>query len=226
MTGGTLFYANGSYDYSGRFSTAGGQQWKINTGSSSVTFATNLVGASSLSLLGGALTLTGSSTFSSGVTLAGGTLNVGSVETNSGGISFAGPLGLTGAIAFTGGTLQYSSVNQFDYAFRFATTAGQSFKIDTNGQDVTFSSALTSSGGSLTKVGTGKLTLGVANSYSNGSTLTNGTLKCNNAASLGSGGLAQADGTTLHVATVDGKMTIQGAHTNTGSGSRTIRIGA
>ena len=226
MTGGTLFYANGSYDYSGRFSTAGGQQWKINTGSSSVTFATNLVGASSLSLLGGALTLTGSSTFSSGVTLAGGTLNVGSVETNSGGISFAGPLGLTGAIAFTGGTLQYSSVNQFDYAFRFATTAGQSFKIDTNGQDVTFSSALTSSGGSLTKVGTGKLTLGVANSYSNGSTLTNGTLKCNNAASLGTGGLAQASGTVLHVATVDGKMTIQGAHTNTGSGSRTIRIGA
>jgi autotransporter-associated beta strand protein len=227
MTGGTLFYANGSYDYSSRFSTAGSQQWKINTGASAVTFATNLVGASSLSLLGGALTLTGSSTFSSGVTLAGGTLNAGAAETVNGfGVSIAGPLGLTGAIAFTGGTLQYSSVNQFDYSFRFSTAAGQSFKIDTNGQDVTFSSVLTSAGGSLAKSGTGKLTLGVANSYSNGSTLTNGTLKCNNAASLGTGGLAQSNGTTLHVATVDGKMTITGAHTNTGTGSRTIRIGA
>jgi hypothetical protein len=227
MTGGTLFYANGSYDYSGRFSTAGGQQWKINTGSSSVTFATNLVGASSLSLLGGALTLTGSSTFSSGVTLASGTLNAGSAEITTGlGVSISGPLGLTGAIAFTGGTLQYSSVNQFDYSFRFSTAAGQSFKIDTNGQDVTFSSVLTSSGGSLTKVGTGKLTLGVANSYSNGSTLTNGTLKCNNAASLGTGGLAQANNTTLHVTATGGKLTIQGAHTNTGTGNRTIRIGA
>jgi hypothetical protein len=227
MTGGTLSYLDGNVDYSGRFSTAGGQQWRISAGTAT-TFATNLVGASSLSLSGGALTLTGSSTFSSGVTLAGGTLNAGSAEITTGfGVSISGPLGLTGAISFTGGTLQYSSVNQFDYSFRFATTAGQSFNIDTNGQDVTFSSAaLTSSGGSLTKVGTGKLTLGVANSYSNGSTLTNGTLKCNNAASLGTGGLAQANGTTLHVATVNGKMTIQGAHTNTGSGSRTIRIGA
>jgi len=227
MTGGTLFYANGSYDYSSRFSTAGSQQWKVNTGSSSVTFATNLVGASSLVLSGGALTLTGSSTFSSGVTLAGGTLNAGSVETVNGfGVSIAGPLGLTGAIAFTGGTLQYSSVNQFDYAFRFATTAGQSFKIDTNGQDVTFGSALTSSGGTLVKTGLGKLTLFAANSYSNGSTLTNGTLKCGNVTSLGTGGLAQANNTTLHVAGTGGKLTLQGAYTNTGIGSRTIRIGA
>jgi autotransporter-associated beta strand protein len=226
MTGGTLSYLDGNVDYSGRFSTAGGQQWRISAGTAT-TFATALVGASSLSLLGGALTLTGSSTFSSGVTLASGTLNAGSAEITTGlGVSISGPLGLTGAIAFTGGTLQYSSVNQFDYSFRFSTAAGQSFKIDTNGQDVTFSSVLTSAGGSLAKSGTGKLTLGVANSYSNGSTLTNGTLKCNNAASLGAGGLAQANGTTLHVATVDGKMTIQGAHTNTGSGSRIIRIGA
>jgi autotransporter-associated beta strand protein len=225
MTGGTLFYANGSYDYSGRFSTTGSQQWKIDTGASAVTFATNLVGASSLSLLGGALTLTGSSTFSSGVTLASGTLYAGAAQS---GVS--GPLGITGTITFSPagtGVLGYTAASAaFDYSSRFATTSGQSRRINANGESVTFSTAM---GGDneLRLVGSaGTLTLAVANTYTQGTTLSVGTLKCGNAASLGTGGLAQANGTTLHVTATGGKLTIQGAHTNTGTGNRTIRIGA
>jgi hypothetical protein len=36
----------------------------------------------------------------------------------------------------------------------------------------------------------------------------------------------QAGGTTLHVATATGKLTIQGAHTSASTGNRFIRIGA
>jgi len=232
MTGGTLSYLAGNVDYSGRLSTAGSQQWKIDAAGQTVTFATALVGVSSLSLsdtsTSGSLTLSSAgSTFSGGVTITSGTLNLGALELKTGlGVPISGPIGLTGAITFTGGTLQYSSVNQNDYSYRFSTNAGQQWKIDTNGQDVTFSSTLTSIGGSVTKSGFGALTLAVANAYNSGTTVSSGTLKCGNVTSLGTGGLAQASGTTLHVTATGGKLTIQGAHTNTGTGNRTIRIGA
>jgi fibronectin-binding autotransporter adhesin len=78
----------------------------------------------------------------------------------------------------------------------------------------------------LSLVGTGVLTLAVANTYTQGTTHSGGTLKCGNVASLGTGGLVQANSTTLHVTATGGKLIIQGAHTNTGTGNRTIRIGA
>lgn len=74
--------------------------------------------------------------------------------------------------------------------------------------------------------GSGVLTLAVANTYTQGTTLSDGTLKCGNVTSLGTGGLVQAGGTTLHVATATGKLTIQGAHTSASMGNRFIRIGA
>ena len=142
----------------------------------------------------------------------------------------SGPLGITGTITFSPagtGVLAYTSASaSFDYSSRFATSSGQSRRINANGESVTFSTAL---GGTnaLLLVGTaGFLTLAVANTYTQGTTLSVGVLKCGNAASLGTGGLAQANGTTLHVTATGGKLTIDSAHTNTGTGSRTIRIGA
>jgi autotransporter family porin len=229
MTGGTLTYLGGSVDYSGRFSTAGSQQWKIDAYGQTVTYATALVGASSLALsdtsTGGSLTLSSaSSTFSGGVTLTSGTLFAGAAQN---GVS--GPLGITGTVTFSPagtGVLAYTSASAaFDYSSRFATTDGQTRRINANGQSVTFSTAM---GGTnaFALVGTaGTLTLAVANTYTQGTTISVGTLKCGNAASLGTGGLAQANNTTLHVTATGGRLTIQGAHTNTGTGSRTIRIG-
>jgi autotransporter-associated beta strand protein len=225
MDGGILSYLDGNVDYSGRFSTAGGQQWRIAAGTAT-TFATALVGASSLRLFGGSLTLSSaSSTFSGGVTLTEGTLYAGAAQS---GVS--GPLGITGTITFSPagtGVLGYTAASAaFDYSSRFATSSGQSRRINANGESVTFSTAM---GGDneLRLVGSaGTLTLVVANTYTQGTTLSVGTLKCGNAASLGTGGLAQANNTTLHVTATGGKLTIQGAHTNTGIGNRTIRIGA
>jgi len=93
----------------------------------------------------------------------GGVLNAGVAEN----ANVSGPFGkqaanAVGTIIFGGGILQYSAVNQFDYSGRFSTAANQVIGIDTNGQNVTFGTALTSSGGTLTKLGTGTLTLNTA----------------------------------------------------------------
>jgi autotransporter-associated beta strand protein len=126
----------------------------------------------------GALILNGTNTYTGGTTLAAGKLNVGS----------AGALGTTGALSFTGGTLQYSASNQTDYSSRFATIAGQQFNVDTNAQNVTWASDITSSGGSLNKTGLGTLTLAGNNSFAGGTTIKTGTLNLGSADALGSTG--------------------------------------
>jgi len=78
--GGTLQYsANNQFDYSGRFSTGGGQLISIDTGGQAVTFSNNIVGSgTSLTKLGlGTLTLLGTNTFSGGTTVSNGTLALG-----------------------------------------------------------------------------------------------------------------------------------------------------
>ena len=79
------------------------------------------------------------------------------------------------SLSFGGGTLQYSAANQTDYSVRFSTAANQQYRIDTNNQSITFASALTSQGGSLTKLGGGTLTLTGNNTYTGGTTLNGGT---------------------------------------------------
>ena len=81
------------------------------------------------------------------------------------------PPGTSGTIAFGGGTLQFTANNAADYSSRFSSAASQAYKLDTNGRNVTLLSALTSSGGSLTKSGAGTLTLSGSNTYSGGTTV-------------------------------------------------------
>jgi autotransporter-associated beta strand protein len=84
-------------------------------------------------------------------------------------------------ISFGGGTLQYTAANTTDYSARFSTAASQAISIDTNGQNVTFASNLTSSGGSLAKTGAGTLELTGANTYDLGTTVgAGGALLINN----------------------------------------------
>ena len=88
-------------------------------------------------------------------TIANGTLSLGSASA----IGPAGTSAANGNITFSGGTLQYSASNQVDYSGRFSTADNQQYKIDTNGQNITLASAMTSVGGSLTKSGSGNLIL-------------------------------------------------------------------
>jgi len=99
------------------------------------------------------------------------------------GLSGSGALPPTGAISFAGGSLQ--AVNTTDYSPRFSSLApGQGYSIDTNGQTVTWAAPLTSSGGSLTKLGAGTLILSATNTYSGTTNVNGGILEPTTTASL------------------------------------------
>ncbi|MBU3665816.1 MAG: hypothetical protein FGM15_08080 [Chthoniobacterales bacterium] len=232
--GGTLQYgAGGTTDYSSRFSTAASQAINIDTGGQSVTFGSALTSSGgSLTKLGlGTLALSGANSYTGGTSLNGGTLSLGST----------GALGTTGTISFGGGTLQYSAGNTTDYSSRFSTAASQAISIDTGGQSISFGTALTSSGGSLTKQGEGTLTLSLNNTYNGATTLIGGTLRATTstgalgagALSLGGGILELANDSGLNFArntTVTGNTQILSERLNAGVGVThtlgTLSIGA
>jgi fibronectin-binding autotransporter adhesin len=126
-----------------------------------IVSAGTLTLSSTLSDFSGNIVLT-----NGGVLVAGGNQNIGGT----------GPLGVGGTISFGGGTLQFSVANTFDYSPRFSTAASQAYKFDTGGQSVTLTNALISSGGTLTKLGSGTLTLTGANTYDGATTVSAGKL--------------------------------------------------
>jgi autotransporter-associated beta strand protein len=122
-----------------------------------------------------------------GVLVAGGTQNVGGT----------GPFGLNSAIFFKGGTLQFSVANTFDYSPNFSPAANQAYSFNTGGQNVTFTNALTSSGGTLTKLGSGTLALTGANTYSGTTAVGAGKLILQSTA--GTGAIIVSNSTALGV---------------------------
>ena len=181
FNGGLLQVTGTNYTSTARDITwgANGGGFDINAAGNSFTVGQVLSGPGGLTKAGGGtLVLTGSNTYTGTTTLSAGTLNLGVAE-NAG---TSGPLGQSaasnpGSIVLGGGYLQYSAANQNDYSGRFSTAAGQQYNVDTNGQIVTWATALTSSGGSLTKTGSGLLTLTGVNTYSGATTITAGTLQ-------------------------------------------------
>jgi autotransporter-associated beta strand protein len=93
MLGGTLQFSTlNNNDYSGRFSTATGQQFNIDTDGQAVTFASPLVGAGNTltladSLGTGTLTVSSTSTYTGSTTVSGGTLDVTGALADSGTIT-------------------------------------------------------------------------------------------------------------------------------------------
>jgi autotransporter-associated beta strand protein len=190
---------NGTLYLLGYHPKLGGQAFSLNGNfvfnapSQSETLSGVFSGTGSVTNLGGSLTLSGQSTFSGDMVLAGGEVFVTGTE-NAG---TSGPLGI-GQIDFTGGTLGYSLNNTFDYSSRFNTGANQAYSIDTAGQNVTYATGLTSSGGTLNKLGSGTLTLAGVNSYSGLTTVTLGKLVIQGSKS-GSANITVADGASLGV---------------------------
>ncbi len=129
-------------------------------GSNGKTLALTKAGA-------GTLVLSSTNTSTGGYNLNGGILSLGN----------AGALGSSGTLSFGGGTLQDSSSNTADYSNRYSNAASQAYSIDTNGQSVSFGTGLSSTGGTLTKLGAGTLTLAAANTYTGATTVSGGTLR-------------------------------------------------
>jgi fibronectin-binding autotransporter adhesin len=167
----------------------------------------------------GTLTLSRSNSYDGGTQIDAGVLALGN----------ANALGTTGTISFGGGTLQFSASNTADYSSRFSTAASQAYSLDTNGRDVSLATALTSSGGSLTKLGAGTLTLSGNNSYSGNTTISAGRLALNGSGVLGSGSYA---GTIANagelVVDSDAAQILSGAISGTGtvtkSGAGTLTL--
>lgn len=139
----------------------------------------------------GTLTLSGANTYTGGTDLNGGILVLGSADA----------IGTTSTINFGGGTLCYSASNTTDYTSRFSTGASQAYSIHTNGQNVTFAGALTSSGGTLTKLGAGTLVLTGNNTFDGTTTISGGTLDAN-----GTGGDKALGGTSNIVVNTGGTL--------------------
>ena len=121
----------------------------------------------------GTLSLGRPNTYSGGTTISGGILNLASAEVP--GVS--GPLGVGGVITFAGGRLQYSAANQYDYSSRFSANGNQPISVDTNGQTVTFATAMQGAGSSLSlndTLGGGMLILAGSNTYTGPTSISGG----------------------------------------------------
>jgi len=170
-----------------------GTLFKYDAPSKAQTLTGVISGSGNLEVANGTLTLSGASTYTGNTVLSGGSLIVNGAESSG----IFGPLGVGGTVSFTGGTLQYSVNNTFDYSPRFSTAASQAYRIDTGGQSVTLTNALTSAGGTFTKLGSGTLTISGANTYSGLTTVSAGKLIIEGSA--GAGGITVANSTALGV---------------------------
>src|ERR1700680_4452339 len=155
---------------------------------------------------GGLIQLSGANTYSGGTTLVNGTtvrinnataLGTGTFTINSGTIDNT----TAGAI-----TLSNNNAQAWNGDFTFtgtrslnlgtgAVTLGASRTVTVNANNLTVGGVISGSGFGLTKAGNGTLTLGGANTYSGGTTLSAGTLNVNNAKALGTGTFTISGGT-------------------------------
>lgn len=177
--------------------TINGGALVFDEGAQADTITRYIVGASpgELQIKSGTITLTSATNiFSGDINLAGGTLIAGAAETEG----VYGPLGAGGKISFNGGALGFSVNNVYDYSARFNTGTNQAYAFDTGGQSVTFTNALSSSGGTLAKNGAGTLTLGGAIGYSGATRVNVGKLVLQGA-KTGAGNIVVADSAALGI---------------------------
>ncbi len=178
------------------------------------TISRFILGTGPLQVNNGTLTLSSTNTYGGNTILSGGELIAGGAETPG----TSGPLGVGGTISFTGGTLGFSANNVFDYSSRFSTAASQAYSIDTGGQNVTLATGLSSSGGTLTKVGSGTLTLTGSGTYSGVTTVSVGKLVFQGS-KTGSGNITAADFTALGVTATGTQVTPGTLTVGTSSGA-------
>jgi len=173
--------------------TGGLQTWNAANGNIVVNSAVTGLGSGVLVKTGdGTLFLNGNNLYTGTTQLAGGITEAGSAT------AFG-----TSTILIDGGTLRYATGVTQDFSSQFGAFGSSGATINTNGNNITFATALTGPSASLTKTGAGILTLSSAATYAGGTTVSQGTLKIASgaaASALGSGQtVTVANGATLDV---------------------------
>jgi autotransporter-associated beta strand protein len=152
----------------------------------------------------------------------------GTVTMNGGTFAFANnawPNTSVGAFVMNGGTLQWSSGNTQDISSRLAAIpSGKSAVFDTNGNAITFGTALTGSGG-FTKTGAGSLTLTTSNPLAGTAIVQNGTLILNGALTGAGAAMIASSGTLTGGGSVSGPVSSSGS-IQPGNGIGTLTFGA
>ena len=140
----------------------------------------------------GTLVLSGTNTYTGGATITAGTLALGA----AGSIATSSGVNLSGTSTFD---ITAGSQTIKDLAGLSGTVSlGSSTLTLGTANSTTFAGTVTGSGGGLTKVGAGTLTLSGTNTYSGGTTISSGTLQVSNDVNLGNAsGSVTLNGGTL-----------------------------
>ncbi|MDP9971757.1 outer membrane autotransporter protein [Variovorax paradoxus] len=167
-----------SFTHGAAYAISGMNSVTMNSGTAQID---STMAGNTLTVNGGAMTLSGANSYTGGTFLNGGVLSVSS-DANLGDAA--------GALSFDGGTLRTSA----DFASARAVSLGAgggTFQADAN---LALSSGITGAGG-LTKTGAGTLTLSGANSFTGSTTISAGTLALAGAGSLADSSQVIANGT-------------------------------
>ena len=167
-----------------------------------------------ITITGGTLILTGANTYTGGTTINAGTVQMGT----------GGSLASTSTLVVNGGTFDLNGQTQTFSALSgtggFITLGAGS--LSANSAASTTLASVISGSGSLTKTGTGILTLSGANTHTGGTTINAGTLQISGVGTLGSssgavtisGGVLNLGGTTQ---TQNGGVTLSGGAIQSGT---------
>ncbi len=216
-TGTTTLAANNTYSGITTISAgtlqigAGGSTGSLGTGAvvnnsvldfnlaEDVTVANPISGTGRITQMGsGKVTLTGVNTFSGGTTVSNGLVSFSTLS------AFG-----SGQITLNGGGLQWAPGNTIDVSGQFGPLGPNGGNLDTNGNNVTFASPLSGSGG-ITKQGAGILNLTAANTYTGPTSITGGTLAVNGSVTsnvtVGTGGTLGGNGVIFGTVTNGGTV--------------------
>jgi fibronectin-binding autotransporter adhesin len=182
LNGGTL-QAGASFSLPSSLSIVVDASSVINTNGYNLTIHGNFSGSDPLEKTGsGTLTLAGTnSSYTGTITISGGGISL-----STGSNLWAGPLALSGGELIATGSFTFS---------QNATLSGANTIDVASGCNLVITGNISGTGGSLTKIDSGTLTLSGSNTYTGGTTISAGTLAVPAASGLGSGNLSLNGGT-------------------------------